>query len=321
MLAIGFDADRVERQGMVLKLKTALSRNVLLTLLNLRIVKFFDMSTGHADQMVVMPTLLKLEDRFTGLEMTARQETRLLKLGQNPVNRRQTNILSFANQHSVDILSREVATITALENLKDCPPGQGGFEPEILQFVRASHSDTGDGVLVRLHIPLRDRMIGSHCFGLVRPVFLRELIPQKIGNSCGLALTLSIALCSGACAPILPSLPSVPSLSSLTDSNVFKPFRLDIAQGNYLTRDTVERVRPGMRRQDVRFVLGSPLLLDPFHPNRWDYIFRFQRGTGESVTRRVTIHFDGDRVERIEADALPGRDETNDPALPRNRRS
>jgi len=130
----------------------------------------------------------------------------------------------------------------------------------------------------------------------VRPVSLRELIPQKIDNSCGLALTLGMALCSGACAPILPSLPSVPSLSRLTDSNVFKPFRLDIAQGNYLTSDSVERVRPGMRRQDVRFVLGSPLLLDPFHPNRWDYIFRFQRGTGESVTRRVTIHFDGDRL-------------------------
>jgi len=284
------------------------------------------MSTGHADQMVVMPTLLKLEDRFTGLEMTARQETRPLKLGQNSVDRRQANILPLAHEHTVNILSREVAPIAALENLKDCPPGQGCFEPEILQFVRASHSDTTDGVLVRIHIPLRDRMIGSHCFGLVRPVFLRELIPHKVRNSLGLALALGIALCSGACAPMLPSLPSlpslpaIPSLSSLTDSNVFKPFRLDIAQGNYLTSDTVERVRPGMRRQDVRFVLGSPLLLDPFHPNRWDYIFRFQRGTGESVTRRVTIHFEGDRVERIEADALPGRDEANDPALPRNRR-
>jgi len=155
-------------------------------------------------------------------------------------------------------------------------------------------------------------------------VFLRELIPHKISNSCSLALALCVALCSGACSPMLPSppsLPSIPSLSGLTDSNVFKPFRLDIAQGNYLTNDTLERVQPGMRRQDVRFALGSPLLLDPFHPNRWDYIFRFQRGTGESVTRRVTIHFDGDRVERIEADALPARDEANDPALPRNRRS
>ena len=167
-------------------------------------------------------------------------------------------------------------------------------------------------------------MIGSHCFGLVRPVFLRDLIPHKISNSCSLALALGVALCSGACSPMLPSLPSlpsVPSLAGLTDSSVFKPFRLDIAQGNYLTNDTLERVRPGMRRQDVRFVLGSPLLLDPFHPNRWDYIFRFQRGTGESVTRRVTIHFDGDQVERIDADALPARDEANDPALPRNRRS
>jgi len=57
---------------MVLKLKTAFSGNVLLTLLNLRIVKLFDMSTGHADKMVVMATLLKLENRFAGLEMTAR---------------------------------------------------------------------------------------------------------------------------------------------------------------------------------------------------------------------------------------------------------
>ncbi len=115
-------------------------------------------------------------------------------------------------------------------------------------------------------------------------------------------------------------MPSMPSLPSLTGSNLLKPFRLDIAQGNYLTSDTLERVRPGMQRQDVRFILGSPLLLDPFHPNRWDYIFRFERGTGEAVTRRVTIHFEGDQVGRIEADALPARDETNDPALPRNRR-
>jgi outer membrane protein assembly factor BamE len=74
-----------------------------------------------------------------------------------------------------------------------------------------------------------------------------------------------------------------------------------------------------MPREEVRFLLGSPLLIDPFHPNRWDYVFRFQRGAGESVTRRVTIHFDDQRVARVEADALPARDDVNDPALPRNR--
>ena len=307
---------------MVLQLKTAFSGDALLTLLDLRIVELFNMATSHTNQMVVMATFLKLKDRLTGLEMTARQETSLLELGQYSVDRCEANILPLANQHAVNILSGEVTTVTALENLKNRPPWHSCFEPEILQFIRASHSDTKGGVLGKIRIPLRVRMIGSHCFGLVRPVFLRELIPLKIRNGCGLALTLSVALCSGACSPILPSLPSMPSpsLAALADSNLFKPFRLDIAQGNYLTSDTVEQIRPGMRRQDVRFVLGSPLLLDPFHPNRWDYIFRFQRGTGESVTRRVTIHFDGDRVERIEADALPARDEANDPALPRNRR-
>jgi hypothetical protein len=54
--------------------------------------------------------------------------------------------MSFANQHAVDILSREVATITALENLEDRATRHGGFEPEIFQFVRASHSDTKDWV-------------------------------------------------------------------------------------------------------------------------------------------------------------------------------
>lgn len=70
MLAIGFDTDRIKRQSVVLKLKTAFSGNALLTLLDLRIVKLFNMPTGHANQVVVMATFLKLEDRFTGLEMT-----------------------------------------------------------------------------------------------------------------------------------------------------------------------------------------------------------------------------------------------------------
>jgi outer membrane protein assembly factor BamE len=95
-------------------------------------------------------------------------------------------------------------------------------------------------------------------------------------------------------------------------ANLFKPFRLDIAQGNYLTEEALERVKPGMKRQ-------SPLLSDPFHPNRWDYIFRFQKGNGEAISRRVTIYFEGELVTKVDADKLPGRDDPNDPALPRGR--
>jgi len=104
-----------------------------------------------------------------------------------------------------------------------------------------------------------------------------------------------------------------------TVANLFTPFRLDIAQGNYLTEEALERVKPGMKRQDVRFALGSPLLSDPFHPNRWDYIFRFQKGNGEAISRRVTIYFEGELVTKVDADKLPGRDDPNDPALPRGR--
>jgi outer membrane protein assembly factor BamE len=136
---------------------------------------------------------------------------------------------------------------------------------------------------------------------------LRVLLSGLFRSLRRLALLPMASLSLVACSSMLPS------------SSLFTPFRIDIAQGNYLTGDVVERVKPGMPREEVRFLLGSPLLIDPFHPNRWDYVFRFQRGAGESVTRRVTIHFDDQRVARVEADALPARDDVNDPALPRNR--
>ncbi len=99
-------------------------------------------------------------------------------------------------------------------------------------------------------------------------------------------------------------------------SGLFQPYRTDLPQGNYLTRQSVDRVKEGMTREQVRFLLGTPLLRHVFHPDRWDYVFRYQFPNGTAEQRNVTIVFRDDRVASIDADPLPEREDSSDPALP-----
>jgi outer membrane protein assembly factor BamE len=103
-------------------------------------------------------------------------------------------------------------------------------------------------------------------------------------------------------------------------SGLFQPFRIDVPQGNYVDQGMLQQVKPGMTRDQVRFALGTPLLVDPFRPDRWDYVFRFQHPNGTADLRRTTIFFAEGKVDRIQADAMPATDEGNDPALPGYRR-
>jgi outer membrane protein assembly factor BamE len=82
--------------------------------------------------------------------------------------------------------------------------------------------------------------------------------------------------------------------------------RPEIEQGNYLTRSQVAKVSEGMQREAVRSTLGDPLIRDPFHPDRWDYLYMRISKDGEETRRRLTLHFDDNgRVERIERDGAP----------------
>lgn len=102
-------------------------------------------------------------------------------------------------------------------------------------------------------------------------------------------------------------------------SGLLEPYRIDLPQGNYLTREMLGQVKLGMTRDQVRFALGSPLLTDVFLPDRWNYVFRYQHANGSAETRRVVIVFRNDRVAQVEADPLPRAEDPNDPALPGRR--
>jgi len=83
------------------------------------------------------------------------------------------------------------------------------------------------------------------------------------------------------------------------------PYRIDIVQGNVVTKEQLALVRPGMTRVQVRDVLGSPLLTDPFHADRWDYVFTIRRPGTPPQRRDVVALFQGDRLQSIDAPELP----------------
>ena len=78
-------------------------------------------------------------------------------------------------------------------------------------------------------------------------------------------------------------------------------YRMDVQQGNLLDVEQVEQVEVGMTRSQVRFLLGTPMVIDSFDADRWDYIYSLRRGHERQVTRRhLVVWFDGDKVTRIE---------------------
>ena len=83
------------------------------------------------------------------------------------------------------------------------------------------------------------------------------------------------------------------------------PYKVDVLQGNVVTREQVAALKPGMPRQQVRDILGSPLLTSMFHADRWDYVFTLRRQGQDVQRRRVAVFFKDGVLERHEADELP----------------
>lgn len=105
---------------------------------------------------------------------------------------------------------------------------------------------------------------------------------------------------------------------------LIQPYRPDVQQGNVVTQEMVDQLREGMTRDQVRFLLGSPMLASVFHQDRWDYVYYLKRGKGgETQMRRLTVNFKDNRLAAFTADEMPpekladnlilGRDATKAP--------
>ena len=80
------------------------------------------------------------------------------------------------------------------------------------------------------------------------------------------------------------------------------PHHIDVQQGNALDQENVARLKTGLNRSQVRFLLGTPLVVDPFRTDRWDYVYLYYKGGKLAEQKRITLFFEGDTLARIEGD-------------------
>ena len=132
---------------------------------------------------------------------------------------------------------------------------------------------------------------------------------SKIRNTSGAAFTLGkwvLLACALAGLTACKSMTTFSEDSKSKLGKVLKPYRPDMVQGNFISKEQLEKVKLGMDREEVKVVLGTPLITSVMHPNRWDYVFAFKRGDTQLVEQRqVTLIFEKELLKKINADDLP----------------
>jgi outer membrane protein assembly factor BamE len=118
-------------------------------------------------------------------------------------------------------------------------------------------------------------------------------IPGGFSGYSGLFACLVLSACST----------GMPTTSAMLD--IFSPYKVEIVQGNVVTREQVQILRPGFSRNQVKDVLGTPMVSSLFHANRWDYTFTIKRAGAEPQIRNISVYFENDLMQRVIADELP----------------
>lgn len=122
-----------------------------------------------------------------------------------------------------------------------------------------------------------------------------------------MGLALSLAMLASGCSTVRSASSSLASPETMF--GVLQPYRIEVVQGNVVTQETMAQIQPGLGRQQVRDILGAPLLTDIFHDNRWDYVFTIAKQGIAPQQRKVSLFFKGNVLERVEADTLPSERE------------
>lgn len=124
----------------------------------------------------------------------------------------------------------------------------------------------------------------------------KPLKNQKLARTtCHSLLATLCLLALGACSSLpVPQFPGV--------------YKIPIAQGNIITQEMIDQLEPGMTRRQVIYVMGTPLVRDPYNQDRWDYVFNYQPGGGERGQERISLYFENDALSSFEGDFSPGED-------------
>ena len=114
--------------------------------------------------------------------------------------------------------------------------------------------------------------------------------------------------CVAACAGLLVACSTVDKPVEKM-ANLFTPYRVELIQGNVVTREQLSILRPGFTRQQVKDILGTPLISSLFHADRWDYAFTIKRQGAQAQQRKLSVFFENNLMARVEADEMPSEAE------------
>ncbi|MFM7697211.1 MAG: outer membrane protein assembly factor BamE [Limnohabitans sp.] len=118
-----------------------------------------------------------------------------------------------------------------------------------------------------------------------------------LARSCGLLLLSSLVACAWVDDPVARAMRKV------------TPYRTEVVQGNFVSKEQVQALRPGMTRNQVKEILGTPLIASVFHADRWDYAFTIQRKGTQPQQRKLSVFFQNDAFYRYQGDDLPSESE------------
>lgn len=116
-------------------------------------------------------------------------------------------------------------------------------------------------------------------------------------------------------------LPLLAACSSTPESRSWVTYRIDVRQGNMVTQEMAAKLKMGQSKDQVRFLLGTPLIADPFHADRWDYVYRFQSGAlgAEPEQRHLVVYFDNNKLVGLGGDVIALGAKTETPEQPATR--
>lgn len=274
---------------MIDEIEAALVDDLPLALLDFRVHELDDFAGIDANHVVVVAAVGKFEDSMTAVEVVANHQAGGLELGQHAIDSGQTYVLARLHQRFVDILGAHVALLGGIEHLEDLDARQRDFQSDFAQLAIFNHVC----------------FLGAECFaasfnaGMIGVSSLSQDSGSHPSMQNAKLMLTSLAFALGLAALAGCSFPGV--------------YKIDIQQGNVVTQDMIDQLKPGMTRRQVRFIMGNPLIVDTFHPNRWDYLYSIQPGGGQRQQERMSLYFsDSDQLVGLNGDFMPGvsRDES-----------
>lgn len=265
-LLLGF---YVQHKAVVGDLIAVLFCDLVLQALNLVTDKLDDAPGLYVHHVVMVMALCQLKNRMPSFEMVARDQRRRLKLRQHAINRRQADILARFEQMTVDLLRTQVTRVTRLEDFKDFEARQRDFKSSLAQVLIFQRYLQPDGSMPAcaggaLGVLLHAEKITPNAMPKLQRIFLPLFLTT---------LVVSLASCT--------------------------IFRLPTIQGNVIEQKQVDQLEIGMSPDQVRFLLGTPLVQGSFDPNRWDYVYYYRSPGGQEVQRSLNLYFEKDKLARI----------------------